>query len=190
MIVGEMIIEGLVTSTSVDGTPHVAPMGPLVDRELRNWLLRPFQTTTTFANLRREGTAVFHVIDDVLPVVQAALNFPIDLEFSQSDHGGWIINSACHWYCLSMLEWNIEQPRAEVRAEVVAAAVLRPFWGWNRAKHAVLEATILATRLHLRNPDQIAAELSDLLKCVEKTGGRRERIAWDLVTEFIRNWKG
>ena len=64
-----MIIEGLLTTTAADGAPHVAPMGPLVDVELKNWTLRPFSSSTTFRNLQSNPHCVFHVIDDVVPLV-------------------------------------------------------------------------------------------------------------------------
>jgi len=39
-----------------------------------NWLrLRPFQTSTTFHNLKRQRAGVFHVVDDVLLLARAAI---------------------------------------------------------------------------------------------------------------------
>jgi hypothetical protein len=184
-----MIIEGLMTTDAIEGGPHLAPLGPVVDESLDHWLLRPFQSSTTFANLRRTGVGTFHVVDDVLPIVQTALSLPVELEFSRNEHGGWIIASACHWYCLNMQDWNISQPRAEVRAQVIARGTIRPFWGWNRAKHAVLEATILATRLHLNGPEEIDEHLKLLGVAVEKTAGPREIEAWNMVRNYIQSWK-
>lgn len=184
-----MIIEGLLTTEAANGGWHLAPLGPVVDQSLGRWLLRPFQSSTTFANLQRTGIGTFHVIDDVLPVVQAALSLPVDLQVSRNEHGGWTITSACQWYCLRMGQWNLSQPRAEVCAEVVGCGLIRPFWGWNRAKHAVLEATILATRLHLSGPSAIAEQLKFLSLAVEKTAGPRETEAWQLVNQFIQSWK-
>jgi hypothetical protein len=50
----------------------------------------------------------------------------------------------------------------------------RDFWGFNRAKHAVVEAAILATRLHLIPHAEIAAEFVKLRRIVDKTGGPAE----------------
>ena len=184
-----MIIEGLLTTMADDGSPHVAPMGPLVDESLGRWRLRPFQTSTTFANLRRDGRCIFHVVDDVQLLVQAALSLPLEATFHPWSGGGWIIESACHWYALRTHDWQLGQPRAEVDATVLDSGVQRPFWGWNRAKHAVLEATILATRLHLRGPSEIAAELERLEEIVGKTAGARELAAWQTVRQYIRHWQ-
>ena len=179
-----MIIEGLLT-TSGDSGPHIAALGPVVDAELKSWLLRPFQSSTTFQLLRQNGTCVFHVVDDVLPLVQAAIGLRPELACQPHPTGGWILESACHWYKLQVIQWNISQPRAEATAEVVDRGSLRPFWGWNRAKHAALEGAILASRLHLLDADHVRNELQRLQVMIDKTAGDRERAAWELLSQYI-----
>ncbi len=180
-----MIIEGLLTTINEGGQAHVAPMGPVVNPELTEWTLRPFATSTTFRLLRQRPSAVFHVIDDVLPVVQAALGMVPDLDFEKHHSGCWIIADCCHWFRLEVVDWDLSAQRSVAKAVVIESGVKRPFWGWNRAKHAVLEATILATRLHLADRFAIADDLATLRKAVEKTAGEREWTAWNLVQEFI-----
>ena len=180
-----MIIEGLLTTVRPDGSPHVAPMGPVVNDELTQWTLRPFQSSSTFQYLTAVPHAIFHVVDDVLPVVQAALGQTVDLGYSPHPDGGWIIDSACHWYRLEVVQVDQSSARSEIQAAVKGQGALRPFWGWNRAKHAVLEATILATRLHLAGKAVIQDDLAKLAVAVEKTAGRREREAWELVLAYI-----
>ena len=58
----------------------------------------------------------------------------------------------------------------------------RPFFGFNRAKHAVLEAAILATRIGILPDDEIRREMERLAIPVEKTAGQQERRAF----EFLR----
>lgn len=186
-----MIIEGLLTTSRPDGTPHVAPMGPVVTPDLERWTLRPFQSSTTFDLLRAHPQCVFHVVDDVVPVVQAALGQPTDLTFeelspkSPQDPAVWLIRSACHWFHLQVTDWDVSQPRSEATAKVLTQGVNRPFWGWNRAKHAVLEATILATRLHLADPHAIKEDFARLELAIEKTAGPREWLAWELLKAYL-----
>jgi len=180
-----VIIEGLLSTLRPDGGPHVAPMGPVVDEALESWLLRPFQSSTTFQLLRAHPRCIFHVVDDVLPIAQAALGFPVELTYTRHPAGGWIADAACHWLELEVLDWKLDAQRSEGRAVVVSRGFMRPFWGWNRAKHAVLEATILATRLHLADRDAILEDLARLSIVVEKTAGPRERLAWELVSDYI-----
>ena len=55
----------------------------------------------------------------------------------------------------------------------------------NRAKAAVLEAAILATRLHMLPPEKIAREIAYLKIAVDKTAGEAERRAWAMIMEKI-----
>lgn len=196
-----MIIEGLLTTTTSDGSPHVAPMGPVVDEDLQSWTLRPFASSTTFRCLQANPHCVFHVVDDVLPVVQAALGLPTSLSFEpltgatgrdNSKHtgdnatdGAWIIASACHWYHLQVTDWDTSQPRSLAKTRLIEQRVQRPFWGWNRAKHAILEVTILASRIHLLEREAIDAQLFHHETAIDKTAGTRERQAWQLLKDFF-----
>ena len=69
---------------------------------------------------------------------------------------------------------------------VVHRGQRREFIGFNRARHAVLEAAILATRTHLLPPGQIRDELARLQVIVDKTAGPRELEAMSLLTEYVR----
>ena len=63
----------------------------------------------------------------------------------------------------------------------------RDFIGFNRASHAVLEATIYATRVHLLPRAFIESELARLQTIVDKTAGEREHEAMALVADYIRS---
>jgi hypothetical protein len=68
---------------------------------------------------------------------------------------------------------------------VVHRGTRREFNGYNRAKHAVLEAAIYATRLHLLPRDFIDSEMKRLQVIVDKTAGPHELEAMALLTEHI-----
>src|SRR5262249_58934071 len=69
---------------------------------------------------------------------------------------GVILAGACHWREVAVEEVSVPEPRpagggrADVATRVVAAAEGRPFAGLCRAKHAVVEASILASRARRR----------------------------------------
>lgn len=183
-----MILEGIVTSLNSQGALNIAPMGPIVDESLTRLHLRPFQTSTTFRNLKESGCGVFHVVDDVLLIAQAALNrLPEHVPTRPAiEVVGQVLESACRWYEFRVETLDDSQDRSEIRCRVVHTGRLRDFFGFQRAKHAVLEATILATRLHLIAREEITARLADLRVIVSKTAGPREFEAMDLVEEFVR----
>jgi hypothetical protein len=62
----------------------------------------------------------------------------------------------------------------------------REFLGFNRARHAVLEAAILATRTNLLPADTVGGEFGRLQIIVDKTAGPREQEAMALLTEHVR----
>ncbi len=182
-----MILEGIVTSRNEDGSTNVAPMGPIVDESL-TWLrLRPFQTATTFHNLKRHRVGVFHVVDDVLLLAKAAIGRLTETPDTRPAERieGAVLDDACRWYEFEVESLDDSQQRAEIVARVVHVGRIRDFFGFNRAKHAVLEAAILATRVHLLSPIEIRNELQRLRVPVTKTAGPRETEAFQLVEDFI-----
>ena len=62
----------------------------------------------------------------------------------------------------------------------------REFIGFNRARHAVLEAAIYATRLHLLPRPFVESELARLQVIVDKTAGPHEIEAMALLTRHVR----
>jgi uncharacterized protein len=68
---------------------------------------------------------------------------------------------------------------------VVDRGTIREFFGFNRAKHAVVEAAILATRTAFLPPEEIRGEFARLAVLVEKTGGPREHEAFEFLERFI-----
>ena len=98
----------------------------------------------------------------------------------------WTIPSACHWYHLIVTDWDTSEPRTLAKALLLSQHVQRSFWGWNRAKHAILEATILATRYHLIPRAEVEEDLQRLEQAVFKTAGERELHAWYLLKDFFQ----
>ena len=185
-----MILEGLVTSLDSVGELNVAPMGPIVDESL-TWLrLRPFQTSQTFRNLKQHPQGVLHVTDDVLMLASAAigrLDVATITTFAAEQVQGRVIASACRWYEFEVESIDESSERTEIRARVLHVGRLRDFFGFNRAKHAVLEAAILATRLHLLPREEVDRQFAALRSPIEKTAGPNELAAFQMLCEFVAN---
>jgi hypothetical protein len=184
-----MILEGLVTTCDAAGGMRVAAMGPWIDDTERaagtilRLSLRPFAGSQTAANLARIAEGVFHVTDDVLllaRVVAGALESPPSARPATCVRG-WLLDDACVAYEFSIAEADRSATRERLEARVVAEHRGRPFLGFNRAAHAVVEAAILVTRLHLPGAADPAAALRGLETLVSKTGGPREREAFALL---------
>src|SRR5687768_13169039 len=151
----DLILEGVVTTTNADRSANISPMGPRVDRAVSRLALRPFLTSQTYQNLKRHGAGVFHVTDDVELIARAAvgrLDRPPDL---LAVIGGSRLADCCRWFAFRVTNLDDRRERTTIDCTVVESGSVRPFLGFNRAKHAVLEAAILATRLGILPADEI-----------------------------------
>jgi beta-RFAP synthase len=182
-----MILEGIVTTLGPDGAVNIAPMGPTVDPAKKRFLLRPFPSSQTYRNLRHHGEGVLHVTDDALLLAKAAVG-PVEppprLLQAQRVRGS-ILADACHYYEFRVAAIDAKEQRVHIEADVVHTGRLRDFFGFNRAKHAVVEAAILATRTHLVPLGEIDAEYRKLAMLVEKTGGPEEIEAFALLRRHL-----
>lgn len=181
------LIETVVTTTGSDGVVNCAAMGVRWgEHELVFW---PFNATRTLKNLRFRGEAVVHVTDDVLLFVQSALGDPRPEMRAASAIAGWVIEDANAWREVVVTEIapsDDELPRSRVRARVVAAGTgVRQPLGLCRARHAAVEASILASRLKWLGGERVWAELARLQELVDRTAGPRERAAMDYVRRYV-----
>jgi uncharacterized protein len=182
-----MILEGIVTTVAADGGINIAPMGPLVDAGMRRFLLRPFRTAQTYRNLREHGEGVLHVTDDVLLLARAALG-PVEPPpplVPATLVQGHVLQDACRYYEFRVRAFDEREERVRIEAEVVHVGRLRDFFGFNRAKHAVVEAAILATRTDFLPLDDIEAEYRKLAVIVDKTGGDQEQQAFAFLRAHV-----
>lgn len=178
-----MILEALVTTMNADGTPHLAPMGPRVDAGFTRFTLRPFPTSGTYRNLRRHPEGVIHVTDDARLIAVAALGAVEPLPALEPARAvkGFVLSEACRWYEFHATAFDDTTERVTIETEVIHSGRGREFFGFNRAKHAVVEAAILATRMHLIPHAEIAAEFAKLRIIVNKTGGDAEHEAMQFL---------
>jgi hypothetical protein len=207
-----MIIEGIVTTENPDGSMHVSPIGPHVNESLTQWKLKPFQSSTSFSNLRRTNRCVFHVLDDALLMAVAILG----LSNPQSDRyeqlrsqiteasqdrieasvagmqraifehaSGWCLPQAHRVFALTIQHWDVSEPRAVAICSLAMQRELQPFWGWNRAKHSLLELSVIASRVHLLAPTYIQEQLEQHQVIIEKTAGPSEIAAWELLKSYL-----
>src|SRR4051794_808418 len=170
-----MILEGIVTTLGPDGVLNVAPMGPRVEPDFRRFVLRPYRTSTTYRNLKARGEGVLHVTDDVLLLAQTAIGRPVEPATRPADVvQGRVLLDACRFYEFRVTELDDREPRTTIVAETVHRGRIRHVFGFNRGKHAVVEAAILATRTEFLPLEEIRAEYRKLAVLVEKTGGPPE----------------
>jgi len=183
-----MIFETIVTTQSVEGRTHIAPMGIYEQDGLA--VLAPFKPSATLGNVLATGHAVQNFCDDVR-VFAGCLTGRCD----------WPLAPARLIPCVRLVN---ALGHSELRLERVQEDKLRPrlycrrvhqeqhggFRGFNRAQAAVIEAAILVSRLDMLPWEKIEAEVKYLSIALEKTAGPHEREAWSWLMEKIDAKRG
>jgi hypothetical protein len=180
-----VIIETIVTTMAENGEVNCAPMG--VDWGADTLVLKPFLETATYRNVQATGAAVVNLIDDVRVFAHAAISNPQYPTVPAVVVRGVVLADCCSWRELTVSSIDSTPPRSRIEATVVHRGTRREFVGFNRARHAVLEAAIYITRLHLLPRPFIESELARLQIIVDKTAGAPEFEAMALLTEHVRS---
>ena len=184
-----MIIETIVTTVAADGAINCAPMGvewdPDVDGD--SIVLKPFLETATYRNVTATRAAVVNLIDDVRVFARAAISNPEYATEPATSVRGVVLADACSWREVSVRAIDSTPPRSRIETAVVHHGTRREFIGFNRARHAVLEAAIYATRVRMLPREFLLAEVDRLQVIVDKTAGAREREAMALLAAYIQS---
>ncbi len=182
-----MILETLLTTLSADGTLNCAPMGVEWGDD-QTIVIKPFVETTTFRNLVATRAGVLNLTDDARLFALAVIHHPAAANPATVPAAvvrGAVLEAACSWREVEVVAVDDTPPRSRITTRVVHRGTRREFLGFNRARHAVLEAAILATRTHLLPAAELRADYARLQVIVDKTAGPAEREAMTLLTEYV-----
>lgn len=179
-----MIVETILTTMDPNGTVNFAPMG--VEWGEDEIIIKPYKQTTTYPNLKATAVAVVNLTDNVLLLAQGAIsNAQFPWRPAERVRGA-VLQDVCSWREVEVCDVDDREARARFTTRVVHRGFEREFLGFNRARHAVLEAAILATRTKFLQMDHILSEFERLQVIVEKTAGPVEREAMALLTDYVR----
>lgn len=179
-----MILETIVTTVAEDGAINFAPMG--VEWAEDAIVLKPFIETTTYRNALASRAAVVNLVDDVRVFARAVIENPQYATVPAVTVRGAVLSDCCSWREIDIRSIDSSPPRSRLEGAVVHRGVRREFIGFNRARNAVLEAAIYATRLHLLPRAFVESELERLQVIVDKTAGAQEFEAMALLTKHVR----
>jgi hypothetical protein len=180
-----MIVETIFSTLDETGTPNFAPMGIVWDKEFVT--VRPFRNTRTCRNLLSTGYGIANISDSVLAYVQCGLYRTVLPNFPARIVPGVVFKECCSWRELEVVSRNGSEERAEVRCRVRHVGRQKDFLGFCRASNAVIEAMILATRLHLYDKKVLLEKITEFSSIVEKTGDAAEKQALQMIESYIEN---
>ena len=186
-----MILEGILTTVSDSGKINLTPMGPRFVEGDDHFELRPFETSTTYRNLVQNPCGVLHITDDIGLFVHSAINKLETLPPMENAErvNGFVLKDCCRWFEFDVVENEVEGPRKSFGCKILNSSQgQREFYGFNRARHAILEATILATRVAILPRDEILDQFKPLETIVNKTGGAAELELFKMLCEYVSKY--
>ena len=184
-----MIVETIVTTLDEDGEANFAAMGVVWGED--RLVIRPYVATRTFRNLVRAREAVVNVTDDVLIVREEralARAVPEPARPRASAGSSWPTRATGARSPSRTCRGPSPGRRRRTGRRRHARRGRRggrPFAGLCRAKHAVVEASILASRARRLPRDEVLQGLDRLDPLVDKTGGPAEREAMAYIRAHV-----
>ena len=180
--------ETIVTTKNIDNSIKSSPLGIYIDNKVLK--IKPFKPSTSLDNIIRNNSGVINYIDDVRLFASAITkkNIVIDYENAKKIDCSRIKN------CISHTEFVVkkvenDQKRPTIICEPVHEEIHKMYYGFNRAKSAVIELCILASRLGIIDDKKIDDEIKYLKISIDKTASENEIEAWEWLMDYINTYR-
>ena len=181
-----MIYEVIISTINEDGSSHIAPMG--VSQKADFVVLKPFKPSKTLDNILTQKIAIMNIVTDVR-VFAGAVTGRSDFNLvALPDGKGFFLKDALSYMTLSLAEIHDDEIRSTLYMNKVNVIHLSSFKGFNRAQAAIIEASVLMSRLDLLSQDKIKQEIKYLEIAITKTAGKKEIQAWEWLMEKYENY--
>lgn len=190
--IGDGISEVIVTTQSAAGEWNAAPIGiisEVTEEGERRYFVKLYRGSQTLANVLATGRLAANITTDAVLFVQTALD-DLPAECFTAFAGVPVLREANAWIVFT--SELVEERPTYLRFHLQPQAVKinrREVKAINRGLNAVLEATVLATRLSMatneREREERRQELERHAAIVATCGGRREQQALALLREKV-----
>ncbi len=183
-----MIFETIMITVDAKQTPHVTPFG--VRYEDEKVIIAPYKPSTTLNNILANKFAVMNMTDDVRVFAGTLTDhnnwtlLPVNKNQRCKNVGFRLANCLAHTV-LELIEVRDDAERPQLVMKAVKSENHQAFQGVNRAQAAVVELSILVSRLHMLPKEKVLTERAYLQIAIDKTAGSRELEAWGWLTEKI-----
>lgn len=187
----EGISEVVVTTRSASGKPNAAPIGIITtvneeQGEIKHFV-KLYKGSQTLSNVLETNTLAANVTDDAVLFAKAAFE-KLSRNYFTNFEGMPVLTEAQSWIVFTSV--LIEESKDYFRFQMMPQAVKinrKRVKAINRGLNAVIEATILATRLDLAKDKQekemMRKQMELYAEIVKKCGGRREKEAMGILKE-------
>jgi uncharacterized protein len=181
-----MIFETIISTVNQAGEPHVTPFG--VRHEDGNIVISPYKPSTTLDNVLATKFAVMNMTDDVRVFAGVLTGRTEWSLLAVNKNVGYRLADCLAHTVLQLVDVIDDETRPQLVMQTVYSENNQSFQGFNRAQAAVVELSILVSRLHLLPKEKVMTEKAYLQIAIDKTAGEREMDAWGWLNEKIDNF--
>ncbi len=181
-----MIFETIICTVDIENNPHITPFG--VHFEDENIIISPYKPSTTLNNILATKIAVINMTDDVRVFAGALTGHTNWSLLPVNDQEGYRLADCLAHTVLQLIAVRDDETRPQLVMQAVCSENHQSFQGFNRAQAAVVELSILASRLDRLPKDKVMTERAYLQIAIDKTAGERELEAWTWLVDKIDNF--
>ena len=155
-----MIRETILTTMNAKGDVHIAPFGITVEED--DLVIAPFRPSRTLDNLLDNPHAVINYVDDVQVFAGCLTHRRYWKTRPAVEVPGVILHQALAHTEVRVTKMDDDEQRPHLHCQPVYHEMHAPFQGFNRAQSAVIEASILISRLEILSLEKIENEIAHL----------------------------
>jgi hypothetical protein len=186
-----MIREVIFSTSNKRGKHHMAPFGVIVRG--KSLVIAPFRPSRTLDNLLENPEAVINYTDDSYLYAALVVGKGRYKVFPAQKVKGFVLQNALAHSEVKVIKIKDDPERPELHLKKIHEKMHKPFQGFNRAQSAVIEASILISRLGILPIKEINKQILIHKNCIDKTAGSNEVAAWKLLmnrlNQFVRQRK-
>ena len=178
-----MIIETIVSTISNDGKVNFSPFG--IKKNKNQIYISPYIPSKTLLNLKSSRCAVVNYTDNTSFFVDCITGNKKFKKKKCKNFPGYFLENCFSYEQVKVKKIIEDKLRPTFVCEIDESFHIKSYKGHNRAKASIIEACILASRVHLLDKKKILNELSYLSISVDKTAGTLEKKSWKKILKYI-----
>ena len=178
-----MIIETIVSTIDKNERVNFSPFG--IKKKNKQIFISPYIPSKTLINLEATKCAVVNYTDDTSFFVDCIIGNKKFKKKKCKNFSGFFLEDCFGYEQVKVKKIIKNKLRPTFVCEIDKSFHIKNYEGHNRAKASIIEACILASRVHLLGKKKILNELNYLSIAVEKTAGSLEKKSWKKILNYI-----
>jgi len=178
-----MIIETIVSTIDNDEKVNFSPFG--IKKNKNKIYISPYIPSKTLLNLESTKCAVVNYTDNTSFFVDCIIGNKKFKKKKCKKFPGFFLEDCFGYEQVKVKKIIKDKLRPTFVCEIDKSFQIKSYEGHNRAKASIIEACILASRVHLLDKKKILNELSYLSISVNKTAGSLEEKSWKKILKYI-----